>query len=66
MSDKVPVEIERDPRAGSEPKIHNTPAETRERTYERARKGGISEDVARKIADDVGRRLHDHLDRKGR
>lgn len=66
MSDKAPVEIERDPRAGSEPKIHHTPAETRERTYERARKSGIAEDVARKIADDVGRRLHDHLDRQGR
>lgn len=67
MSDEAPpIKIDHDPRAGSEPKIHHTPAETRERTYERARREGIAPEVARSIADETARRLHDTLDRRGR
>jgi hypothetical protein len=44
-------------------RIHETPADTRERTYDRARKDGIPADAARKIADDVARRQHDKWSR---
>lgn len=53
-------------RPGSNPRIHSTPTETRERTYERAREGGIRPDVARKIADDVTRTVHETNDRRDR
>lgn len=54
------------PNAGSEPNIHSTPAETRERTYDRARQGGLSHDAAKETAEQVGRDLHNHLNRRGR
>lgn len=49
---------------GSAPKIHDTPAETRERTYDRLRSEGFTRDVSRQIADEVGRRVH--TDRRDR
>ena len=48
---------------GSPPGIHSTPADTRERTYDRARQGGLSRDAARKVADEVTRTTHDRRDR---
>ena len=47
-------------------KPHDTPADTRERTYDRARKEGVPSENARKIADEVARRVHDISDRRGR
>lgn len=51
------------PVPGSSPGIHSTPADTRERTYDRAREGGLTRDAARKVADEVTRTIHD---RRGR
>ena len=47
-------------------KIHETPAETRERSYERLRESGVKKDAARRIADDAARQTHDIVDRRGR
>lgn len=47
-----------DTRPGSNPGIHSTPSETRERVYERAREGGVTRDNARRIADEVARTVH--------
>ena len=43
---------------GKNPNIHSTPAETRERVYERAREGGVTPANARRIADEVARTIH--------
>jgi hypothetical protein len=47
------------------PRIHWTPAETRERNYERLRQEGVPEGPARQIADEAARRSHDNLNRNG-
>lgn len=48
------------------PNIHDTPAETRERHYERLRKDGVPREPARHIADEATRRNHDTWNRRGR
>lgn len=50
---------------GSDPTIHSSAAETRERAYDRARRTGINRDDARRFADQASRQAHDHLDRRG-
>jgi hypothetical protein len=49
-------------------RIHQTPGETRERTYERLRRSGITPDNARRISEEAARQTHDTLnrDRQGR
>lgn len=50
-------------RHGSEPRIHHSTQDTRERTYERLRQTGITPDNARRIAEETVRKTHDHLSR---
>jgi hypothetical protein len=45
---------------GSNPGIHETPADTRERVYQRARESGVTRDNARRIADEVARTVHNN------
>lgn len=61
MSDEAPA-----PAVPGSASVHKTPAETREITYDRARRGGLGRDAARRAADEVARRLHDNPDRRGR
>lgn len=53
------------PKFGSEPKIHHSTADTRERAYERLRSTGIPAEPARKIADEAVRSTHDDLNKSG-
>lgn len=50
---------------GTDPRIHHTTTDTRERMYDRCRRTGIPSEIAKKIADDGTRAAHDHLDRRG-
>lgn len=46
---------------------HDTPADSRERSYDRLRKEGFDRDTSRKIADEAARRIHDtNRDRRDR
>lgn len=49
---------------GSAPTIHHSPADTRERAYERLRGDGIPRETARQIAEQAAREAHRNLDRR--
>lgn len=55
MSDQPP---------GSQPTIHHSTSETRERAYERARAQGLPRDIARAAAEQAAREAHNNLDRR--
>ena len=46
---------------GSNPSIHHSTSETRERSYARLRETGFTSGVARKIAEQATRQAHDQL-----
>jgi len=52
------------PEYGSEPKIHHSTADTRERCYERVRREGVPRDTARAIAEQATREAHDSLNKR--
>lgn len=52
------------PQYGSDPRIHHSTTDTRERSYERLRRDGVPKHNARKIADQATREAHDRLDRR--
>lgn len=47
-----------------DPKMHETPALTRERSIEKMREAGIPADNARRIAEDTARQVHEPLNRR--
>lgn len=53
------------PKYGSEPGIHGSTSETRERAYDRCRRTGIGADASKKLAEQAVRESHDKLNRRG-